>query len=241
MQSIVSITITACMALAAVFLPLRIFQGSQALGFSKSKSIRVAALTLLLIGGWLGLVIWGALAGFFQTPVFEISGIPFTHVNYLILGPVILGSLLIWLSPTTRALIDTFAPHRVMLIETARAIGAVFLVRYFEGSLPGIFALPAGIGDLFIGATAPVISYLYRTRGEHVRKLAIGWNILGLAELAMSFVMGYLAFGLKVIPGIDTSVNIQTAFPLVLIPGFGVPLMILMHIIALRLLTKRAR
>jgi hypothetical protein len=240
MQTILAILITGCMGLAAIFLPIQMSRSARSLGFSRRRQVRVGVVTFLILGTWLGLVLWGALTGFFGTPVFEIYGIPFTHVTYLVLGPVIFGSLLLWLSPTTRALIDTFTPFRVIMIETARAIGAVFLVRYFRGELPGIFALPAGIGDVFIGVTAPIMAYLYRAYGKKVRALAIGWNILGIAELATSFTIGYLAFALKVFPGVVISnVAVPTAFPLVLIPGFGVPLTILVHIIALRLIFKQ--
>jgi hypothetical protein len=35
--------------------------------------------------------------------------------------------------------------------------GGVSLVRYFEGQLPGVFAIPAGIGDILTGIFAPVL------------------------------------------------------------------------------------
>ncbi len=239
MQALIAALITGCMASAVVFFPIRLARGARTLGFSRDRQMKVAVTAFCILGTWFGLVVWGALTGFFQTPVFSVFGIPFTHVNYLVLGPVILGSLLMWFSPTTCALIDTLSPYRLMLFETARTVGVVFLVRYVEGGLPGIFALPAGIGDVFIGCTAPLISYLYRRYGERVRILAIGWNILGLVELAMSLVIGYLVFGLRVFPGVEVSnTGVPTGFPLVLIPGFGVPLMVLVHIIALRVLRR---
>lgn len=236
MQSIIAILITACMALAVIFFPVRIYTSARTLGFPKSKQIRVTLIAFLLFGVWFSLVLAGSLTGFFETPFTTVAGIPFTHVNYLVLVPVFLGCVLIAFSPTTRALIDTFAPHRVMLIETARSIGGVFLVRYAQGALPGIFALPAGIGDVFIGVTAPLISHMYLKTSFKARPLAIVWNILGILELMISLTIGYLVSGLKLF---SVSIPATTTFPLVLIPGFGVPLMILFHIIGLRLLLRQ--
>jgi len=135
--SATAILITACMAFAAIGFPLRIAWSARALGFSKTKRVRVTRIATLVMGLWFSFVLWGSLTGFFETPPFLVLGIPLTHINYLALGPVLLGVILIALSPTTRALLDTFVPQRVMLIETARADGGVFLVRYFQGELPG--------------------------------------------------------------------------------------------------------
>jgi len=236
LPSATAILITACMALAAIGFPLRIARSARALGFPKTKQVRVTLIAVLVMGLWFSFVLWGSLTGFFETPPFPVLGIPVTHVNYLALGPVLLGVTLIAFSPTTRALLDTLAPQRVMLIETARAIGGVFLVRYFQGDLPGIFALPAGIGDLFIGLTAPLMAYLYMKEGDHVRSLAIAWNIFGILELIVSLTMGYLVSALKLF---SVSIPTTAAFPLILIPGFGVPLMILFHLIALRVLVRQ--
>jgi hypothetical protein len=234
--SATAILITVCMALAAIGFPLRIAQSARALGFPKTKQVRVTRIAALVMGLWFAFVLWGSLTGFFATPPFSVLGVPVTHVNYLALGPVLLGVTLIAVSPTTRALLDTLAPQRVMLIETARAIGGVFLVRYFQGELPGIFALPAGIGDLLVGLTAPLMAYLYVKKGDQVRNLAIAWNIFGILELIVSLTMGYLVSTLKLF---SVSIPTTTAFPLILIPGFGVPLMILFHLIALRLLVRQ--
>lgn len=241
MQPAIAISIVAMMSFVPILFPIRIADSATQLHFSPRKRALAVLITFLLLGGWLALVLWGSLSRSFPGPI-RIQGVPASipQVAYLSLGPVILGSLLIALSPTTRALLDNFQPHRVMLIQTARVIGGVFLVRYLTGDMPGVFALPAGIGDVLIGVTAPVISYLYATRGDRVRALAIGWNILGMLDLVNALTVGFLAFGLRAFPGAQaTSAGQPTTFPLILIPGFGVPLTMLLHIVALRLLLRK--
>ena len=55
--------------------------------------------------------------------------------------------------------------------------GFGFLTLYIYGVLPGIFAWPAGLGDMAIGVTAPlVLSALLRRPGFAARKSFVAWN-----------------------------------------------------------------
>jgi hypothetical protein len=42
--------------------------------------------------------------------------------------------------------------------QTFRVVGGVFVVLWLVGTLPPVFALPAGLGDIAIGLAAPVIA-----------------------------------------------------------------------------------
>jgi len=60
--------------------------------------------------------------------------------------------------------------------------GVVFLILYFLGLLPFRFAVPGGVGDIFIALTAPVVA----NRLEFARKkILFCWHILGLLDLLM--------------------------------------------------------
>src|SRR5271156_6129240 len=47
-------------------------------------------------------------------------------------------------------------PRTLTFVQSWRIVGFTFLVLYASGILPGFFALPAGWGDIAIGATAPL-------------------------------------------------------------------------------------
>jgi hypothetical protein len=47
-------------------------------------------------------------------------------------------------------------PRTLTFVQSWRIAGFTFLVLYAAGLLPGVFALPAGWGDIAIGATAPL-------------------------------------------------------------------------------------
>ena len=241
MQPVITFVMLAVMGTAPILVSIQAWASARALGFAPDRRALSAVITFVLLGGWFGLVLWGALSGVFLTPIriYRVP-VPIPQVAYLSLAPVIVGSLLIAASGTTRALIDQTPPWRMTLIQTARLIGGVFLIGYAAGDIPGVFALPAGIGDVFIGLTAPIMAWLLATRGERARGLAIIWNWLGILDLVDALTLGFLALGLRAFPGAQFTANgLLTAFPLVLIPGFGVPFTILVHIVTLRTLARR--
>lgn len=115
-----------------------------------------------------------------------------------------------------------------------RVIGAGFLFLYAQGSLPGIFAWPAGLGDLLVGLAAPfvLLAVIHKTASWQSR---VRWlNIAGLIDFAGAFATGLLAsassFG--ILAGSVTT-EILAEPPLIMIPGFAVPLFIILHVISL--------
>jgi hypothetical protein len=108
--------------------------------------------------------------------------------------------------------------HWLIGIQTFRIMGSVWLVRYFAGQLPGLFALPAGIGDVATGLLAPFVAYAWYSGKPYARGAAIAWNLFGMADLVDAVVLGTLTGGAGGI-----------VFPIVLIPAYGVPRAFLIH------------
>ena len=50
-----------------------------------------------------------------------------------------------------------------------------------ENLLPAVFALPAGYGDIFIGATAGLVAW--KLAAPHHRASFIVWQLLGMLDL----------------------------------------------------------
>ncbi len=85
------------------------------------------------------------------------------------------------------------------------------------------------------------MAWLYFRSRPGSRLLAGIWNIAGIADLVLAVTLGFLtspspfqrlAFSLP---------NELTAFPLVLVPTFAVPLAILLHLVSLWRLEKPAQ
>ncbi len=135
------------------------------------------------------------------------------------LGATLLVGYLLLLSPTFRRIIAAVPQHWLIGIQAFRILGGVWLARYFEGALPGLFALPAGIGDVATGLLAPFVAYAWYSGKPYARVAAIVWNLFGMADLVNAVVLGTLTNG-----GAGGII-----FPLVLIPAYGVPRAFLIH------------
>ena len=166
----------------------------------------------MVAAAWLaGVSLLGA-AGVFRNDVLP-QAVPMTLVGTLALGYLLL------LSPTFCRIVAAVPQHWLIGIQTFRILGAVLLVRYFGGELPGLFALPAGIGDVATGLLAPFIAYAWYSGKPYARTAAIAWNLFGMADLVNAVVLGTLTGG-----GAGGIV-----FPIVLIPVYGVPRSFLIH------------
>ena len=199
----------------------------------RTATIRAAALTVI---GWFLLAIALASADAYRgtadrTPT----------IQYGILVPILIGGLLIWRSPRLARIIDAVPQHWLIGVQLYRALGVIFLILYATGKLPGLFAWPAGLGDVVVGVLAPVVAIAYRLGPRENTYLVSAWNLFGLADLVVAVTAGFLTspspFQLF---AFDLPNELVTEFPLVLIPVFLVPLSVLLHIASLAKLRRDA-
>jgi hypothetical protein len=125
----------------------------------------------------------------------------------------------------------------VAAIQAWRWAGLGFLSLYVNGILPGLFALPAGLGDMAIGFSAPwiVLSLVRNPLFAASRRFMI-WNILGIIDFVVAVSTATLSSG--AFPVISALIgNVTTSpmarLPLVLIPAFMVPFFTMLHLTAL--------
>jgi hypothetical protein len=118
---------------------------------------------------------------------------------------------------------------RLAVPHTLRVLGVLFLIVMAQGGLPAAFALPAGLGDIAIGLTAPLV--YRRLAAGRGRAAAVRLNLLGILDLVVAGALAYLLAG-----PIDISPTTEPMLllPLALIPTVPVPLAIALHIVSLR-------
>jgi hypothetical protein len=125
--------------------------------------------------------------------------------------------------------------------QTFRVIGVTFIVAWSAGTLPGGFALPAGIGDVAVGLAAPFVAAAVTRRPDRLG-LAWVWNVLATADLVIAVSSGVLhshtPLGLLAGP---VGTDMLARYPLSLIPTFGVPLALLLHVRTSQTLGATAR
>ena len=101
-----------------------------------------------------------------------------------------------------------------------------------RGQMPALWALPAGIGDIIVGATAPWVANHFDAPGG--RRLAIVFNLFGMADLIVAVGLGIMTSPgpTQVFHPSPTS-EFATQFLLALVPTFLVPLAFTLHVVSL--------
>jgi hypothetical protein len=133
----------------------------------------------------------------------------------------------------------------VAAMQAWRWAGQHFLFLYAAGVLPGLFAIPAGLGDMAVGITAPLILLgLVRDPSFAARRRYVLWNILGIVDFVVATSMAVLCSGL--FPGINALIGIVTTapmarLPLIFTPAYLVPVFIMLHTTALLQARQMAR
>lgn len=119
-------------------------------------------------------------------------------------------------------------PRVLTLVHTWRTEGLVFLVLYTYGILPGQFALPAGLGDIAIGLTAPLVAI--KLANPNHRKSFITWQLLGITDLVTAVGLGVTS---QLMNPHGISISAMTVLPMSLIPTFAVPLLLILHLVCI--------
>jgi hypothetical protein len=145
-----------------------------------------------------------------------------------VLIPIAIFTIWSATSQPFRQFLLSLNPSTLTFVQAWRIAGFVFLVLYTYSILPGQFALPAGWGDIAIGATAPLVAM--KLANPNHRKGFILWQLLGITDLVNAVGMGVAARFINP-HGIATSA--MTVLPMSLIPTFAVPLFMILHFISI--------
>jgi hypothetical protein len=179
---------------------------------------------------WFALVfVLGARGAFVGTP-----GTPPIGLLIGLVAPLSLFLLGYWTIRPLREFVLSADLRIVVGMQAWRWAGFGFLALYAHGILPGVFAWPAGLGDMAIGVTAPwVLSGLLRQPGYAAGKSFVAWNLSGILDLAVAVTIGALVplLAPHFYGAVSTSPMAQ--LPLILIPAFLVPAFLMLHLTAL--------
>jgi hypothetical protein len=179
---------------------------------------------------WFVVVVLLGAAGAFARP-------PGTPPFPILLGataPVVVFLTAYWGSAAFRAYVLSIDLPLATAIQAWRAGGLGFLALYAHGVLPGAFAWPAGLGDIAIGVTAPWVALaLVRRPGFATGPVFMVWNLLGILDLVVAISVGGLSSALASGAAGEVTTGPMAQLPLVLIPGYLVPLFVMLHLAAL--------
>lgn len=171
----------------------------------------VAALTIAALGGF--------------TNAYNRLGLSIAVAS---LAPLIAFAIWFAASKKFRDYTLSLSPALLTSSQSFRLVGFTFVLLEARHSLPAIFALPAGYGDMFIGATATFAAW--QLASPRRRGAFIAWQVLGVLDLVTAVTLGVTSpfldpHGIPVTP--------MTVLPLSLIPTFFVPLFLIFHVICI--------
>jgi hypothetical protein len=183
-----------------------------------------ARITASLIAAWFIAVLAASAFHVFKTDPSR----PPLAVGLAALLPIVAFSSWFASSEPFRRFVLALNPGTLTMVQSWRIGGFVFLTLYTYRLLPGLFAWPAGLGDIFVGATASMVALKF-TNPKH-RSRFILWQSLGILDLVTAVTLG-ATVSLIQPHGIPTTP--MTVLPLSMIPTFVVPLLLIFHLICI--------
>ena len=195
------------------------------LGFGLNKLARSGLATALTV--WFAAVVILAATGALG---YE-HGIGIGGVGLAELIPIIALWAGVLRLPSLRAGLERVSLPSLIAAHAVRIAGISLIVLYAQGRLPAPFAPLAGWGDILAGAFAIPVALLVARRGTAWQAALWTWNVFGLADLVTAVTLGVLSS-----PGplrrifAEPGSGIMSTLPWLLIPGFLVPLLIIIHL-----------
>ncbi len=207
---------------------------------------------IILIGLWLGLTrtnfqartrttvwltiavpftLWAVLMWFLAVNgVFRRTLGPVPILPFAIFVPILVGIPLLTRSSYVASLLDAMPSSWLIGLQVYRVLGGIFVVNWARDAMPGVFAVPAGFGDVLVGLLA-LPAALWVSQGSRSGRIAgVLWNLLGITDLAIAVCMGMLSSpGPFHVFALEHPNTLIGSFPIVMIPAFAVPNSIILH------------
>ena len=193
---------------------------------TSSRDGRVAIASGIVLAVWAIATTVLAWRGFFQPA----AGATVPPVGVDLIVVLFALALFLSVSASLRRMLRNQA--NLIRLHVWRLEGLVFLILMLQGRVPALWALPAGLGDVLVGATALWVARgLDRPGG---RRRAIAWTFFGMADLIVAVALGVMTNpGPTQVFHTIPNAELLTQYPLALVPTFLVPLAFTLHVASL--------
>jgi hypothetical protein len=192
---------------------------------AKSRYTTATVLSAAFIG-------WEAVASYLgaTNAYFATSERAVPTIMFGLLIPLVVAGIALWRSESVARLVSAIPLHWLVAAQVYRVMGGIFLVLWADGRLPWQFALPAGTGDVATGIVAVVVAAQLARNAIGARRATYAWSFFGIADLVVAITMGAMTSpGRPHLLAFDAPNLLMTAYPLVMVPTFGVPLALMLH------------
>lgn len=147
--------------------------------------------------------------------------------------PLIAFAVALRTSASFREFVLALDIRLIVAIQAWRYAGFGFIALYASHVLPGLFALPAGVGDMAIGIVAPLWILALVKNPDAVTSTRFRlWNALGILDFAIAFTTATIC-AMTITDPSAVSIAPMGQLPLAFIPEFMVPVFVMLHVTAL--------
>ena len=207
--------------------------------------VLMTAISVMLIARYLNassaarvltrLLVWFAYVGFMGYSGIARNTTTRPPAVVFLIGPILLFLAFFIVRFSFKAKIALAFPLWILLGTQSFRIGVEMFLHqlWLDGLIPRMLTFEGANFDIFVGASAPLIAWL-STRGRVGLKLALTWNVLGFLALVNVVVRAVLTA-----PGPLNLIHAEVPdlmigrFPFLFIPGFFVPLAVILHVLAI--------
>jgi len=189
----------------------------------------VRSTVAVVLAAWLAIVLTLGARGAYLGP----PGQPPLGIFAGAVTPLILFAVAMRVSHAFREFVLALDLRLVVAMQGWRFAGFGFIALYVNHVLPGLFAWPAGLGDMAIGIAAPFWAIAVVRNPETAASARFRlWNALGILDFVIAFTTATIC-AMTITDAGAASITPVGQLPLVLVPEFMVPLFVMLHIIAL--------
>jgi hypothetical protein len=215
----ITILVVSVAVVFTVWVPVIMYRAAIRHGRSTSESLRLAGALMVVFAVWFGLSV-----GYTQVEALHDGPDRPPWLVYVFFALIVIGPIAVArCSSLNELLADRRTLAELLISQTARWLGCVFLVLEVGGQLPGFFAYPAAFGDIALIWSTSI-------------SIPIAWSVLGLLDFVGAVGTAFLASQALALVHTDPPTSVFTQWPLVLFPTYLVPFSIILHITTIRVL-----
>jgi hypothetical protein len=201
--------------------------GMERAGFDEARRLRVGRRSGAALAAWFLLLAMSTVSGVYL----DTTGPRFLF--YAV--PALLAVVALFRAKWLRAVVAASPDWWIPALQTLRlGGGASLFAAWAIGLAPWGLARTGGTGDILVGLGAAAVVLLLVLRVRGARTAATAWNVLGLLDILHTLFRAVTsAPGPQRLFFEEPANRIPAVFPFVYLPGFIVPLTILLHLLSL--------
>lgn len=131
-----------------------------------------------------------------------------------------------------RDFVDNVSLITLTRYNLIRFVGFILLVAVYKEKLPPSWGIHTGIGDIIVASLASIALLLSRKGALNIKAIRLT-HIMGIMDILFLIVSAIM----HTLQGYE-KIFFMTKFPMVMMPTFIIPLALLSHILALKIIYK---